>query len=53
MDEIDRQSVTISEVADETNDDESSADDYCTDDDICAHSEAEMMSNNECSDDEY
>ena len=53
MDEIDRQSVTFSEVADETNDNESSDDDYYTDDDLCAHSEAKMLSNNECSDDEY
>ena len=30
MDEIDRQSVTFSEVADETNDNESSDDDYYT-----------------------
>ena len=52
MDEIDRQSVTFSEVADETNDNESSDDDYYTDDDLCAHSEAEM-SDNECSDGEY
>ena len=53
MDEIDRQSVTFSEVADETNDNELSDDDHYTDDDLCAHSEAEMLSNNECSDDEY
>ena len=33
MDEIDRQSVTFSEVVDETNDNESSDDDYYTDDD--------------------
>ena len=54
MNEIaDRQSVTFSEEADETNDNESSDDDYYTDDDLCAHSEAEILSNNECSDDEY
>ena len=53
MDEIDRQSVTFSEVADETNDNESCGDDYCTRDDLCPNSEAEMLSNNECSDDEY
>ena len=53
MDEIDRQSVTFSEVADETNDNESSDDDYYTDDDLCAYSEGGMLSNNECSDDEY
>ena len=53
MDEIDRQSVTFSEVADETSDNESSDDDYCTDDDLCAHSESEILSNNEFSDDEY
>ena len=47
------QSVTFSEEADETNDNESSDDDYYTDDDLCAHSEAKMLSNNECSDDEY
>ena len=53
MDEIDRQYVTFSEVADETNDNESSDDNYYTDDDVSAHSEAEMLSNSECSDDEY
>ena len=52
MDEIDRQSVTFSEVADETNDNESSDDDYYTDKDLCDQSVAEM-SNNKCSDDEY
>ena len=48
-----RQSVTFSEVADETNDNESSDDNYYTDDDLCTHSEAETLSNNERSDDEY
>ena len=52
MDEIDRQSVTFSEVADETNDNESD-DDYYNDDDLRAHSEAEMLYDSECSDDEY
>ena len=50
MSEIDRQFVTFSEVADETNDNKSNDDDYYTDDDLCAPSEAEMFSNNECSD---
>ena len=36
MDKTDRQSVTFSEVADETSDNESSDDDYYTDDDLCA-----------------
>ena len=49
MNEIDRQFVTFSEVADETNDNKSNDDDYYTDDDLCAPSEAEMFSNNECS----
>ena len=53
MDEIDRQSVTFSEVADETNDNESSDDDYYTDDDLRALSEAEMLYDSECRDDEY
>ena len=48
-----RKSLTVSEVTNETNDNESSDDDYYTDDDLCAHSEAEILSNNECSDDEY
>ena len=46
MAKIDRQSVTFSEVADGTNDNESSDDDYYTDDDLCAHSGAKMLSNN-------
>ena len=53
MNEIDRQFVTFSEVADEANDNKSSDYDYYTDDDLCAPSEAEMFFNNECSDDEY
>ena len=53
MDKLDRQSVTFSEVADETNDNESSDDDYYTDDDLRALSEAEMLYDSECRDDEY
>ena len=49
IDKIDRQS----EVADETNDNESSDDDYYTDDDLCAYSEAETLPNNEYIDDGY
>ena len=49
---VDRKFATFSEVADETYDNESSDDDYYTDDDWCAYSEAEILSNNECSDDE-
>ena len=52
-DKIDGQSVTFSEVVHETNDNESSDDDYYTDDDLCAHSEAEILPNNECIEDEY